>query len=59
MRKVVGVLSIIGMIGAGVALAKTDKSHEEDCRIEVLKDGSEFVRCNDGTTKIIAMGTRL
>jgi hypothetical protein len=59
MRKVVGVLSIIGMIGAGVALAKTDKSLEKDCRVEVLKDGSEFVRCNDGTTKIIAMGTRL
>ena len=59
MRKVVGVLSIIGMIGAGVALAKSDKSHEQDCTVEVLKDGSEFVRCNDGSSKIIAMGTRL
>ena len=58
MRKVVGIFSILGMIGAGIALSSNDVSHQQDCRVEVLEDGSEFVRCNDGSTKIIAMGTR-
>ena len=58
MRKVVGIFSILGMIGAGVAFTSNDMSHQQDCQVEVLEDGSEFVRCNDGSTKIIALGTR-
>ncbi len=58
MRKVVGILSVLGMIGAGVAFTGNDKSHQQDCIVEVLEDGSELVRCNDGSTKLIAMGAR-
>ena len=58
MKKVVGILSVLGMIGAGVALTSNDKSYEQDCQVEVLDDGSELVRCNDGSTKLIAMGAR-
>ena len=58
MKKVVGVLSVLGLIGAGVAFTGTDDSHQQDCQVEVLEDGSELVRCNDGSTKLIAMGTR-
>ena len=58
MKKVVGILSVLGMIGAGFAFAGNDSSHQQDCQVEVLEDGSEFVRCNDGSTKLIAMGAR-
>ena len=58
MKKVVGILSVLGMLGAGFALSGNDKSHEQDCQVEVLQDGSEFVRCNDGSTKLIALGAR-
>ena len=58
MKKVVGVLSVLGMLGAGFALSGNEKSFEQDCQVEVLQDGSEFVRCNDGTTKLIAMDAR-
>ena len=58
MKKVVGILSVLGMIGAGFALSGNDNSHQQDCQVEVLDDGSELVRCNDGSTKLIAMGAR-
>ena len=58
MKKVVGILSVLGMIGAGFTLAGNDDSHQQDCQVEVLEDGSELVRCNDGSTKLIAMGAR-
>ena len=58
MRKVVGILSVLGMLGAAVAFTGNDVSHQQDCRVEVLEDGSELVRCNDGSTKLIAMGAR-
>ncbi len=58
MKKVVGILSVLGMIGAGFAFTGNDQSHQADCSVEVLEDGSEFVRCNDGSTKLVAMGAR-
>tara|TARA_Y100000589_G_scaffold249755_1_gene237844 strand:- start:546 stop:725 length:180 start_codon:yes stop_codon:yes gene_type:complete len=58
MKKVVGILSVLGMIGAGVAFTGNNDSHQQDCKVEVLEDGSELVRCNDGSTKLIAMGAR-
>ncbi len=58
MKKVVGILSVLGMIGVVFIFTANDKSHQQDCYVEILDDGSELVRCNDGSTKLIAMGAR-
>ena len=59
MKKVVGILSVMGMAVAGITLTLgNDSSHLQDCQVQVLEDGSEFVHCKDGSSKIIAMGTR-
>ena len=59
MKKIVGILSVVGMAMAGVGFTfGNDSSHLQDCQVQILEDGSEFVHCNDGSSKLIAMGTR-